>query len=308
VRASVIGNIAVNAAVDPTSTTVYSVQNFDVAATPQTGEFIAQNAAAAALSKHSTIDAFSIGNVTINHNLQGASVGSAVFSGSNAFVAGGKMGNITITSTVKGGVQAPMFNAAANGNAWFNVGDINGTLNTANTAAAYAALTTDGTALVAIPTAKLAVGNVTVDVGSSYVPPAIQNGDIGNAGGGNGGGFAVAVGVDANAAGNFFSAAAANAVLIDATRALHGSAGLVSIANAAIRPDNDTKGAAPTGTAAPGVVVVAGDGTAAADIADIVNELVPAGVVTMNTGDFYTVGDPDLGNDADANDVVVYVL
>jgi hypothetical protein len=308
VRASVIGNIAVNAAVDPTSTTVFSVTNFDVAATPQTGEFIAQNAGAAALSKYNQISAFSIGNVTINHNLQGASVGSAVFSGSNAFVAGGKMGNITITSTVKGGVQAPMFNAAANGNAWFNVGDINGTLNAANTAAAYAAITTDGAALVAIPTAKLAVGNVTVDVGSSYVPPAIQNGDIGNAGGGNGGGFAVAVGVDVNAAGNFFSAAAANAVLIDATRALHGSAGLVSIANAAIRPDNDTKGAAPTGTAAPGVVVVAGDGTAADDILDIVNELVPAGVVPVEDGEYYTVGDPNAGNDADANDVVVYVL
>lgn len=308
VKASVIGNITVNANVDPTSSTVYSVTNLDVIAAPQTGEFIAQNAGAAALSGYKTIDAFSIGNVTINHNLQGASFGSAVFSGSSAFVAGGKMGNITITSTVKGGVQAPMFGAGLNGNAWFNVGDINGTLNAANTAAAYAAITTSGAALVAIPTAKLSVGNVTVDVGSSYVPPAIQNGDIGNAGGGNGGGFAVAVGVDVNAAGNYFSAAAANAVLIDATRALHGSAGNVSISNAAIRPDNDVKGAAPTGTAAPGVVVVAGDGTAADDIADIVNELVPAGVVPVEDGEYYTVGDPNAGNDADANDVVVYVL
>ena len=55
-------------------------------------------------------------------------------------------------------------------------------------------------------------------------------------------------------------------------------------------------------------MVVAGDGTAADDILDIVNELVPAGVVPVEDGEYYTVGDPNAGNDADANDVVVYVL
>jgi len=308
VLASKIGNVVINAPVDPTSTTTNSASNLDIVAVPLPGEFIAQNAAAAALSKYSTIDAFSMGNVTITHNLQGASFGSSVFAGSNAFVAGGKMGNIAITSTMKGTVQAPLFAAGANGNAWFNVGDINGTMAVANTAGTYAARTTDGVIAVAVPTAKLSVGNITVDVGSSYLPPAVQIADIGNAGGGNGGGFAVAVGVDVNAAGNYFSAAGVSGVLIDATRALHGSAGNVSIANNSIRPDNDVKGVAPTGTAAPGVVVVAGDGTVADDILDIVNELVPAGVVPVEDGEYYTVGDPDGGNDADANDVVVYVL
>lgn len=315
VMASQIGNVTVAANVDPTSTTVNSVANFDISANPMPGELIASTAAVAAAApagnavtntgKFSALSAYSIGNVSITHTLLGASAGSAVFSGSSVFVAGGKMGDLTINSTLNGSIQAPLFSALA-GNAWFNVGDINGTLNTANTIAAYGTTTTDGTALVALPEAVWTVGNVSVTAGGNASPfPAVVEGDLTNAQR-----FALAVGVDANAANNYYSAAGAEAVEISGgdSATLYGRIGTVSIQNNWIRPDGFNIGAEPATAVQPGAVVVSGDGLAADEISDIVNELVPAGVVVGDEGNYYLVGDEDADDLPSANDIMIYVL
>ncbi|MFO1449922.1 MAG: hypothetical protein U1F61_17315 [Opitutaceae bacterium] len=310
IMASQMGNLQVTTVADPTATTLYSVSNLDLLIAPQNGELIAATSSAKALTTYQTLDAFSLGNVSIVQSLQGPSTGTALFSGSNAIVAGGKLGNLTLTAVPQGGVQAPLFLPGASASAWFVVGDINGKLGTANTEAAYGLKTTNGTTLVALPTAVIRTGDITVNVGSSYTPPAAQVPDIGNAGGAGGGGFAVAVGVDVNGAGNYLGAGVVTATRINSTgpRILTGSVGAVSIANDAIRPDNDSIGAAPTTVNSPGVIVVAGDGTATPEIADLVNELTPPSVRPMNEGDYYTVGDVDGSGDATVNDVVVYVI
>ena len=314
VMASQIGNVTVFANVDPTTTTVNSVTDFDLSANPMPGERIASTAVVAAAApagnsvtntgKFSALSAYSIGNVSITHNLLSPSPLTAVFSGSSVFVAGGKLGDLTINSTLSGSIQAPLFGGLA-GNAWFNVGDINGTLNTANTIAAYGTLTTNGTALVPLPEAVWTVGNVSVNAGGNATPfPAVLEGDLTNAQR-----FALAVGVDANAANNYYSAAGAEAVEISGgnSATLYGRIGTVSVQNNWIRPDGFNVGAEPATAVQPGAIVVSGDGLAGDEIADIINDLtVP--VVPGDEGNYYIVGDQDANDLPSANDIMIYVL
>jgi hypothetical protein len=217
IMASQLGQLQVTTAADATASILHSLSHLDILVAPQTGELIAANAAAKTLSGYQTLDAFSIGNVSVVHSLQGPSTGTALFSGANAIVAAGKLGNVSLASMPNGGVQAPLFLPAAVASAWFVVGDLNGKLATINTEAAYGLKTTNGTALVPLPTAVLRTGDITVSAGSSYTPPSAQVADIGNAGGGGGGGFAVAVGVDVNAAGNYLGVGVTPATRINST-------------------------------------------------------------------------------------------
>lgn len=330
VMASQIGNVTVAANVSPSSSVLRSVTDFDISANPMPGELIASTAAAAAAApalnsatntgKFSALSSYSIGNVSITHNLLESMVGSSVFAGSSVFVAGGKMGNLTINSTINGAVQAPLFAALA-GNAWFNVGDINGTLGTADTingATAVALITetgyqdktTNGTALVALPEAVWTVGNVSVNAGGPIdVYPNPVDGEITNAQR-----FALAVGVDANAAGNYYSAAGAEAVEISGgnSATLYGRVGNVTVQNAWFTPDGYNSPAEPVTAVQPGAIVVSGDGLAGAEILDMVNELNPGGVPTalvpMSEGQYYLVGDLDTDDLPNGNDIMVYVL
>ncbi len=320
VRASAIGDINITAVVDPTATVTYSVKDLNVWAGPQSGEFVANVASGAATAAgFKTADAFSMGNVFITHQLAGKSVGTSVFQGSTAFLALGKMGDIRIDSKVNGSIQAQLFdtNPAA---AYFVVGDVDANLSTGNAAAELLALqsiTTDGAVLGVTPEAKLTIGDgisqtygtdpiadVYVNAASSYdpvTPPGTQLNDIGNASGGapgSGLGLVVAAGVVANGAGSF----ADTAVVIDGARDWHGYIKSVEITNNSFRPDTTDVGAGAGSANTNAAVVVAAD-SAGKGIGDIVNDLVVPGEVEIDQGEEYTVG-----NAADENSVVVYVL
>jgi len=321
IEASSIGKLTINAPVDPTTTVKYTAQNLDILTSNARGG-VAQGEALRVLGNSSldspnAITAFSIGDVSITHSLQGNSTGSTVFAGSNAISALGGMGNLTIKSTLSGSVQAPLLTPT--GGAWFSVGDGDGLGNaTANVDAngngalvAYADVNT--TAGVAGD--KVSIGAISIDAGSSYAPPAAQNPDFGNIGGSNASatdGLVILAAAIAPAAGDTAATRAA------AYTELYGYVASVEIKNAGIRPDADgtdftvaAGGAFAAGVAggsgdAGALIAVAGD-TSTAGIGDVINDLNPA-LVPLTAGNGRILGLAGVSTAYDQGDVVVYVL
>jgi len=324
IEASSIGKITINAPVDPTTTVKYTAQNLDILASNSRGGVATGEALVvfgfSTLDAANAITAFNIGDIVINHNLQGNSTGSTIFDGSNAISSIGGMGNLTIKSTVAGSVQAPLLTPT--GAAWFAVGDGNGLGNataqfdSAGNGVFAAYLDVNTTAALAGD--KVSIGAISIDAASTYAPPAPQSDDFANVGGSN------AVATD----GLVILAAAVAPTVGDtaATRAaayteLYGYIASVEIKNAAIRPDADasdftvTAGGAflgGAGNVANGdgdlgaLIAVAGD-TSTAGIGDIINDLNPA-LVPLLAGEGRILGDALVDTEYDQGDVVVYVL
>ncbi|MBK8477510.1 MAG: hypothetical protein IPL39_14785 [Opitutaceae bacterium] len=322
IRASQIGNISIEATVDPHAAIDWSVQGLNVWAGPQAGEKIADTAAHATATGYSRIDAFSLGGVYVTHHLAGTEAGSRVFAGSNAFLALGKMGDIRVDSVVTDSygvkAQAPLFGSAG-GAAWFVVGDPNATLATpADDLVALKALTTDGAAFGKTPNGVLHIGDSTADryqgqpiadVWAHAAASSAANDDLANLSGGAAGtsnGFTVAAGVLAGASGNY--ASGATAISPERTK-LSGHLHSVEFRNGAFTPDKSTVSLTAPAPGTNAAVVVAGDGSQKADIDDMVNEVLTdiwyAGTVAMDSKQYYVVGDAaPVGVDS----LIVYVL
>lgn len=326
IRASQIGDISIEATVDPHAAADWTVQGLNVWAGPQAGEKIADTAAHATATGYNLITAFSLGGVYVTHHLAGVEAGSRVFAGSNAFLALGKMGDIRIDSVVTdpegAKAQAPLFGPAG-GAAWFVVGDPDAKLASPTTVpaggdlTALKDLTTNGTGFGQTPKGILQVGDSIADryqgqpIADVWVHAAAStaaNDDLANLSGGVAGtsnGFTVAVGVLAGTNGNY----ASGATPISSERAkLSGHLHSVEFRNGAFTPDYSTVGSTAPAAGTNAAVVVAGDGTAKADIDDMVNEVLTgawyAGSVAMDQGQYYIVGD----SPADADSLIVYVV
>ncbi|HRE80664.1 MAG TPA: hypothetical protein PLN52_06430 [Opitutaceae bacterium] len=308
IRASQIGSITVNAKVDPSFTFLTTISNLDVKVGPGTGEFIAENAAAASATGYNQVTAFTVGDISITHDLYAPAAGTAVFGGSNVFSVLGGMGKLTIDSKQNGNFQAPLFAAGSNGDAIFALADYNDAVGAA-TGAGFTNVVDAAGAAALLPDGKISVGAVYVNAGSSAaVPPQVA--DIGNAGGGTGHGFVLAVAAVGDGTANV-AFTPGNASAIDVTRGLYGYVSSVEFRNNGVRPDEAGNNIVAVNTntvAAGGTVVVAGDGTAAADIGDIVNEASAPAIQPITENFEYLVGDDD-GNDvSNEDDVIVYVL
>lgn len=324
IEASSIGKLTINAPVDPTTTVKYSVQDLDILTSNARGG-VAQGEALLVLGNSSldspnAITTFAIGDVSITHSLQGNSTGSTVFAGSSAISALGGMGNLTIKSTLSGSVQAPLLTTT--GGAWFSVGDGDAMLGVAsanvdaNGNGAFVAYA-DVNTTAGVAGDKVSIGAVSLDVGSSYAPPAPQNSDFGNIGGSNASatdGLVILAAAIAPAAGDTAATRAA------AYTELYGYIASVEIKNQGIRPDADGTDftVAAGGAFAAGVaggnadmgalIAVAGDAsTSTADIGDVINDLNPA-LVPLNAGEGRILGLAGASTAYDQGDVVVYVL
>ncbi|MEO5958018.1 MAG: hypothetical protein ABIR80_02790 [Opitutaceae bacterium] len=242
----------------------------------------------------SNVQNFAIGNIAITANQTGAFTNTSVFGGTNSFVANGKLGNITLVGNINGTAQPSMFGTVGD-SAWFTVGDGDAISNPAASGTDF-----DGNGLI-VGTAELAsdftggnvaVGNIFVNVDNlSHVLPPVEDFDtIGGAVGNQNDGLAILVGVQLNTNGTDGVGRGAAAALglgsrIDAQ--LFGRVGSITFQNGQIANQANVVArsviTAAANTAGFGAVVaVAGDGSnLTSEIADLVNDVNPLGVVAM---------------------------
>jgi hypothetical protein len=317
---------------DPLTAGVQPVDLDSVTAGIQAGSHAITNETIA--TDGSNLQTFAIGNISITANQTGAFTNTSVFGGSNSFVANGKLGNITLVGNVSGTAQPSMFGATTD-SAWFTVGDgdVIGSTTASGTDFDGNGLITGTAELASDFTAgSVAVGNIFVNVdNTTHVLPPVEDFDSigGPAGGGTQlDGFAVLAAVQLNTNGTDGVGRGAAAALglgsrIDAQ--LFGRIGSITLQNGQIaNQSNVIDRATVTGAANTAgfgaVIAVAGDGsTATAEIADLVNDVNPLGVVSMNEDPLTNtavVGNQLAGaavlpanqNKWDDGEVLVYVL
>jgi hypothetical protein len=278
-----------------------------------TNETIAQNG--------SNLSNFKIGNISIAGIPTNGLDATYLFSGSNSFVATGQIGNIDIVGGKFGTVQTKMFNPASPGTAWFTVGDSDSLAGAANSGTDFNGDgiisnvlnpgVTETTSDFTGTTAKVTIGNINVIVdNTATAAPPLQDFDaVGGATGTATDGFVVLAGVQLNGAGTLANSAVPGTRGSRIEADLDGYIASVLIQNGDIA-DIATKNAETGGTAGFGSVIgVAGDGTAADDIGDIVN-IISSPVVPLEDGETVIIGDTDAVDDTtwDVNEVLVYVV
>jgi hypothetical protein len=335
IEASSIGNIVAVANVNASSPLASLFVDFDVRASNVRGnaatdvdpvtagnqagthaitnETIAQNG--------SNLSNFKIGNIQIGAQPTNGLDATFIFSGQNSFVATGAIGNVDIIGGKFGTVQTKMFNPLTPGTAWFTVGDSD---SIAGTAASGTDFNGDGiinntlnpgvtetTSDFTGTSAKVTIGNVNVIVdNTATAAPPLQDFDaVGGATGTATDGFVVLAGVQLNGAGTLANSAVPGTRGVRIEADLDGFISSVLIQNGDIA-DIAAKGAETGGTAGFGsVIAVAGDGTAADDIGDIVN-IITSPIVPLEDGETVIIGDTDAVDDTnwDVNEVLVYVI
>jgi len=315
VRASSIGDITIKGALNQTENLVTT---FNVLAVNNGTAVVASNGGASlaeTVSRDGTnLSGYSIGNITVQSTNTIGVTTTALFSGSNAFTALGKMGNITVAGGGSPTVQTSLFGApVAGAGVKFVVGDADGLVdnaaaidfdgNGAFTGTLNTNVVTTGqeTAASFSSASTVSIGNISINA-AGVTGTANSLLGVGGQAANNNDGLLILAGVKATTSTQY----ASNALVRNDVN-LSGTIGTIAVTNLnqQLAVDGDADTTAPVlaaGFTTPGIIAAAGNTSTAANIG-LINGVTPD---FDGAADIAIIGDSDAdGTTTTANEIVV---